>query len=180
MLSVEEALDRVLARVPVNGFMNHSLPGREPRGVIEAFVSPPPGSQHSSFRFLATHLDLAEAERVAAVTRIGEIAAAEAQTMPMILAGDLNAVVGSVPIKRLLADWTLAQGSEPMLTSPAESPRRQIDFILVRPASRWRVIESRVLGEAVASDHRPIFAVLELLPEAAAAESPRKAPVRLH
>mgnify|MGYP000435192757 CR=1 FL=1 len=42
---------------------------------------------------------------------------------------------------------------------------RQIDFILVRPAERWKAIEVRVLDEAVASDHRAIFAVLEILPD---------------
>jgi endonuclease/exonuclease/phosphatase family metal-dependent hydrolase len=42
-------------------------------------------------------------------------------------------------------------------------PVRQIDYILVRPKERWKVVETRVLGEAVASDHRAIFAVIELL-----------------
>jgi endonuclease/exonuclease/phosphatase family metal-dependent hydrolase len=41
-------------------------------------------------------------------------------------------------------------------------PTKQIDFILFRPTERWRVVEVRVLDEAVASDHRAIFAVLEV------------------
>ena len=40
---------------------------------------------------------------------------------------------------------------------------RQIDYILVRPKERWKVIETKVLDEAVASDHRAIFAVIELV-----------------
>ena len=36
-------------------------------------------------------------------------------------------------------------------------------MILFQPAKRWNVIEVRVLDEAVASDHRAIFAVLELV-----------------
>jgi hypothetical protein len=34
--------------------------------------------------------------------------------------------------------------------------------VLFRPADRWRSLEVRVLDEAVASDHRAIFALLEL------------------
>jgi hypothetical protein len=34
--------------------------------------------------------------------------------------------------------------------------------VLFRPAERWEALETRVLDEAVASDHRPIFAILEL------------------
>ena len=49
-----------------------------------------------------------------------------------------------------------------MPTVPVGKPTRQIDFILVRPAARWKVIETKVLDEAVASDHRAIFAILEL------------------
>jgi hypothetical protein len=50
-------------------------------------------------------------------------------------------------------------------TIPVGEPKRQIDFILYRPAPRWKVMETRVLEEAVASDHRAVFCVLELLPE---------------
>ena len=40
---------------------------------------------------------------------------------------------------------------------------RQIDYILVRPKERWKVIKTQGLDEAVASDHRAIFAVIELV-----------------
>jgi endonuclease/exonuclease/phosphatase (EEP) superfamily protein YafD len=41
-------------------------------------------------------------------------------------------------------------------------PSVQIDYILFRPSESWNVVEANVLPEAVASDHRPILAVLEL------------------
>jgi endonuclease/exonuclease/phosphatase (EEP) superfamily protein YafD len=82
---------------------------------------------------------------------------------PAILAGDMNAVPDSKPVAALSRVWTAVQGAAPLLTSPAATPRRQIDYIFVRPANRWRVVEIRVLDEAVASDHRPLFAVVELL-----------------
>lgn len=158
----------VLARLPVNGFINHDLPGREPRGLLEAVITPPPGSTTQLLHLLATHLDLNEPDRLASAARIHAVIASRPAGLPMILAGDMNAVIGSKPISALLVDWTLAQGDQPMLTSPASAPRRQIDLILVRPAARWRVVETRVLEEPVASDHRPILAVLELLPSPAA------------
>jgi endonuclease/exonuclease/phosphatase family metal-dependent hydrolase len=45
---------------------------------------------------------------------------------------------------------------------PVRTPLRQIDYVLFRPATAWKVIDVRVLDEAVASDHRPLLAVLEL------------------
>ena len=154
----------VLSRLPVNGFVNHALPGREPRGVVQAMFDPLTVSSGATFDFLATHLDLNEPARVASAARIKEAIAGRPAGRPMVLAGDMNAVPGSKPIEALLKDWTPAQGAQPLLTSPSANPRRQIDFIFVRPASRWRVAETRVLDEPVASDHRPVFAVLELLP----------------
>jgi len=166
----------VLARLPVNGFVNHNLQGREPRGVIEALISPPAGATGlQAFHFMATHLDLNEGDRLLSANRIHQILADRPAGWPTILAGDLNAVLGSRPLTELLKDWTLAQGEQLLLTSPASAPRRQIDFILVRPAARWRVIENRVLDEPIASDHRPIFAVLELLPDPASSSQPQPA-----
>lgn len=154
----------VLARFPVAGFANHALAGREPRGVIDALVSPPPGTKgKTSFHFLATHLDLNEPDRLAAAARIEQVVNTWPPGTPAILAGDMNAVPGTKPIQALERIWTEAKGQGPLLTSPAQAPKRQIDYIFVRPAARWRVIEARVLDEAVASDHRPLFAVVELL-----------------
>ena len=45
--------------------------------------------------------------------------------------------------------------------SRRSAPRRQIDYVLYRPAGRFRVVEAKVIDETVASDHRPVLAVLE-------------------
>jgi endonuclease/exonuclease/phosphatase family metal-dependent hydrolase len=169
----------VLSRLPVNGFANHPLPGKEPRGVIQAIFDPLPAASGAAFDFLGTHLDLNEPDRLAAVARINETVSERPDGRPMILAGDMNAVPGSKPIEALLRDWTLAQGAQPMLTSPSSNPRRQIDYIFVRPASRWRVVETRVLDEPVASDHRPVFAVLELLPDTGGTQAAQPVPLKL-
>jgi endonuclease/exonuclease/phosphatase family metal-dependent hydrolase len=35
------------------------------------------------------------------------------------------------------------------------------DYVLARPAGSWRAVETTVLDETVASDHRPVLVVLE-------------------
>jgi endonuclease/exonuclease/phosphatase (EEP) superfamily protein YafD len=85
---------------------------------------------------------------------------------PAILAGDLNAVPESAVLKELAMDWRrVSEAAAP--TFPAQRPSRQIDYVLVRPARRWRVVDVRVVEEPLASDHRPLVATLELLPEPA-------------
>lgn len=158
----------LLSRWPVNHLVNHEMPftpGRERRGVIEALILAPPGvTGGADFHLLATHLDTTEADRLLAVNRLKEIVKERPPDWPMILAGDMNATPGSAVVNLLEEDWTAAAAAEPLHTFPAEKPTRQIDFIFFRPAGRWNVIELRVLDESVASDHRPLLAVLEMVP----------------
>jgi endonuclease/exonuclease/phosphatase family metal-dependent hydrolase len=44
-------------------------------------------------------------------------------------------------------------------------PSFRVDYVLVRPAERWRVIDARVLDVPVVFDHRPVLVVLELTDE---------------
>ena len=88
---------------------------------------------------------------------------------PVIVAGDLNAV----PESRVLAGatayledaWT-SGASEPAaddgFTYPAGEPVKRIDYVLYRADDRLRCVERRVIGEPVASDHRPVLAVFAL------------------
>lgn len=77
-----------------------------------------------------------------------------------IFLGDLNDVVGSRTLNLLDRNWKRVN-DVPLPTIPVSEPKRQIDFILVRPAERWKTVEAKVLDEAIASDHRPFFAVIE-------------------
>lgn len=158
----------LLSRWPIAGFANLELPGnpgREKRAVLAADAG--------NFQMLATHLDIAEADRMLAVGRLRELAKEKPAGWPMVLAGDLNAAPGSAPMTALLEDWTAASLGEPLLTIPVEAPRRQIDYVLFRPANRWKVVEARVLEESVASDHRALLVTLELQPASAAAAANR-------
>ena len=50
-------------------------------------------------------------------------------------------------------------------TVPSVNPKKQIDYVLVRPSKRWRVIDVSVIDEKLASDHCPILMTLELISE---------------
>lgn len=150
----------LLSRWPAAEMKNHALPvspRREPRAILEARFGHP-----FAARFLATHLDITRPDRMSAVEALAGIAPAE-DPLPAIFLGDLNDTPESPVLAGLRAQqWvSVVTGA----TIPVGEPKRQIDFILVRPAARWKVIEQRVLDEAVASDHRPIFTVLELSAE---------------
>jgi endonuclease/exonuclease/phosphatase family metal-dependent hydrolase len=155
----------VLSRFEIAREKNHLLPSidqGEQRGVLEVELKLP--GEAPPLLFLNTHLDARrpDAERVASARSINELVA-KVPKRPALLAGDLNDVAESETLKVFAGDWSKTNDAV-LSTIPADRPRRQIDFVLYRPASAWRVVECRVLDEAVASDHRPILAVLELQP----------------
>lgn len=155
----------VLSRFPIVSSKVHKFPndaGAEQRGAVEAEIAPTRGS---SFRLFATHLDFgrkdaSEADRQGAIRLVNERVATTGQ--PAIFAGDFNCLPGSKTIDTILETWAQSNASE-ALTVPVDRPARQIDFVFLRPKDRWKVIDVKVLDEAVASDHRPILATVELL-----------------
>lgn len=154
----------MLTRLPIVDRRNVHLPSfykDEQRGCLVVDLTAP--GHAGTIRVFATHLDYRppDGERLASASLI-ETLAAEENDRPMILMGDLNAQPDSAVLQKFDETWTRTN-TEPMPTFPVAEPTRQIDYILVRPSNRWRVVEVRVLDEKVASDHRPIFAVLELI-----------------
>jgi endonuclease/exonuclease/phosphatase family metal-dependent hydrolase len=154
----------VLSKLPIAGWKNLKLPSHyvgEQRGCLVVDLTAP-DAKKTPFRFLATHIDYRsdDAERMDSVKTIARVIE-DHPDVPAILAGDLNALPDTRVLAAFGETWTRTD-SAPTLTFPADKPDRQIDYILVRPAPRWKVVELRVLDEPVASDHRPLFAVLEL------------------
>jgi endonuclease/exonuclease/phosphatase family metal-dependent hydrolase len=153
----------VLSRFPLAGVRTDPLPGKagqEARVVMRAAVEP--GGGWPAVTVLDTHLQHDDGPtRETQVARIDELFGAAAGAI--VLAGDLNATPGSPPIRALARNWAFATepGGKGLLTIPAGAPRQQIDYVLVRPAGAFRVAEARVVEEPVASDHRPVLAVLE-------------------
>ncbi len=133
--------------------------GKEPRAALEVSVVLKSGD---TIRFIGTHLDHTrdERDRINQATRLNYLFTGDRR--PSILAGDLNATPGSRTMEILFSEWT-PSSREYVPTSPSTDPARKIDYILFRPAQRWRVIETRVIDERIASDHCPVISVLELI-----------------
>lgn len=158
--------EAILSRYPFIETRNHGLPfspGHEPRAAIAAVVRI--GTGGPDLIFVGTHLDHTRdpADRIAQARRINGSFVRE-NGPPTVLAGDLNAAPGSGPMNLMLSYWTDASGGSPAPTIPVVSPNRRIDYVLYRPAAAWRVVESRVIDERLASDHRPLLVVLEYIP----------------
>jgi endonuclease/exonuclease/phosphatase family metal-dependent hydrolase len=123
----------------------------------------------TEFLFLCTHLDYRppDEERMASAKSINELI--EKRSEPAIIAGDFNALPDSKPIEEFRKQWKVVglqseaktPNALPLLTFPSDKPDRWIDYVMVRPAEKWKVVEVRVLEESVASDHRPLLAVLK-------------------
>lgn len=150
----------ILSRLPIVRHENHKLPSDykgEQRGVLEVEVSDKEGE---TLLFLCTHLDYRpdDHERMASVATIEKVVAGHDGKVA-ILVGDMNATPDSRVMAELAKSWGRSNDN-PLLTFPAANPNKQIDYILFRPTNKWSVVESRVLHEPVASDHRGLMAVL--------------------
>ena len=141
---------------------NHPLPyteGKEPRAALEAVFILASGD---TICFIGTHLDH-ESEDYNRQSQADEINRIYANTSkPTILAGDLNATPESPVMQSLFKFWTPAF-TEFLPTYPSMNPKKKIDYILYKPAKRWRVLSKKVVCDEVASDHCGVFVVMELL-----------------
>jgi len=138
-------------------------PGNEPRAALEVLVLLPP---NDTIAFVGTHLDHTrdEKDRIAQAKKINEVFSSN--KYPTILAGDLNAIPGSIPISILEEMWQPSYDIEnPAPTFTSENPEKKIDYIMFYPKNRWRVIETKVIADPIASDHCAYLVILELLDE---------------
>jgi len=161
----------VLTNLPVLDVLIHPLPYTEatpelttyPRAAIAVTVTAPDGKP---LRFISTHFQHnVESDRVNQAHAINELFAADGDEIPTILAGDMNATPDAEPVKVLLTKWQNAIDEAAAPTVPSQNPTSRIDYIFYRSGGHFRVEETRVIDEPMASDHRPVFAVLTLVGE---------------
>ena len=167
----------ILSRTPPGPVQTHALPGRPDaeRRIAASTTVRPWGERGPGVLFVGTHLDHVrdDSDRLRQADEINRLFVAPGDEKPAILTGDLNAGPESEVMKRFAAHWhdSAAGAKRAAPTVPAEKPTRRIDYVLLRPKGAWRVIETTVIEEPVASDHRPVLAVLEW--RAQAPEAPR-------
>ncbi|MEC9046380.1 MAG: endonuclease/exonuclease/phosphatase family protein [Planctomycetota bacterium] len=162
--------DAILCRYPFTYVGNESIPSasssRYQAMAIDVDVSKVFG-EGASVRFVNTHFDwlktIGSQEARLAACQVIERAFFQDYQGPALLAGDLNAVPGSAPLRRLgELGWFFTDLGEPRFTIGAPKPDRQIDYVLVRPKRAWQVRKLRVMDEPVASDHLPVVMELSL------------------
>lgn len=151
----------VLTRLPVRAIVVHAIPpaSGSALSVLEVEVETDSGRPVS---LVSVHLAGSTEERLAQADAVTGIF--RSRDHPVILAGDFNGRPGGPVLERLAADWTVARKSGPYYTYPSDAPDREIDFVMARRSDRIEVVAHRVVPEPVASDHRPIFAVLRIEP----------------
>jgi endonuclease/exonuclease/phosphatase family metal-dependent hydrolase len=149
----------ILSRFPIKSLTVHWLPGvpdRQRRIAGEARVD----IEGKGVSFVTTHLHHFDAKfRRQQAEKLNELFGNVDR--PVILAGDLNATPESPPIRALSRAWTLGTSNPDLKSGPSQNPWSKIDYILFRPAGTYRASDEAVIDEAVASDHRPVFVVLE-------------------
>ena len=127
------------------------LPGEEPRVLLVV--------ETKDYVLACTHLDLEEEARLASVPLIVE--EAQRWQKPFILAGDWNDTLGSPLLQAITKSFTLLSGNTP--TFPADKPQECIDFIALFNTQTADALDSIVIDEPAASDHRPLVVTLSLV-----------------
>jgi endonuclease/exonuclease/phosphatase family metal-dependent hydrolase len=143
--------EAILTRVKPDEVRVHALPhdqGSEPRAALAVRLKP--YEDLPELLFVGTHLcHQREANRVAQAKEINRLFPVEGGP-PCLLAGDLNARAASQTMMEFGKQW---KDALPDLST--------IDYVLVRKSDPWDVIETTVIDDRVASDHRPVLIVLE-------------------
>lgn len=155
----------VLSRWPLQAPRNWALPSsghREPRVALTVLVHA--GEDGPLLQFTSTHLDQwrESIDQLRQARCLNEMLAST-DSLPGILAGDFNARPGTEVMAVLDDRWTnpVALAADEYVNRDGRRRGPRGDYVLVRPAGEWRVIEARTLDDRTASDHRPVLAVVE-------------------
>jgi len=149
----------VLSALPFADSTNHRLPeGPEPRSSLAIRVQLP--DEADDLVFAGIHFYRTAEERMAQAGRLLEVL--EPEEGPVILAGDFNSTPDSEVMGFIGETFAIPDKGDDHFTFRSDRPDREIDFIVARPAERFTVVESRVIDEPVASDHRPLLLVVEV------------------
>lgn len=151
----------VLSKYLITDTQTYHLPkaevkGGEPRVLAAVTLTLTDGK---SIRFGSTHLEAFNStSRLMQIVEINRIAGKT--SLPFIIAGDLNAAVGSDVIKTLDTQFTRTCSNCPA-TFWEGNETGAIDFIAYSPKVAFTVVSHQVVQNKEASDHMPVVAELK-------------------
>lgn len=129
-----------------------SVPGREPRGAIEAEVE----TRGQRFRAVSTHFGLRHGERRAQAHMLAQ-QVLQGTSDPVLLLGDFNDWMPGAPALRPLAGHIARLGRA--ASFPARFPVFALDRLMVRGLEADGPVQvHRTALSGLASDHLPLFA----------------------
>jgi len=153
----------ILSRFPLTNQQTYKLPKNADAKAEQRVLAIATAeiAKNQFIRFASTHLDAQRPEenRIMQAKEIVKLTANE--TLPLIVAGDLNAAPGTESISIFDTAFTRTC-SECAFTIPVINPRKTIDHIAFKIGNPFKVITHEVIPERYASDHLPVLAVLEL------------------
>ena len=153
----------ILSKFPLSDPQSFKLPdNKDPKAEPRIFgVATATLNNGKKIRFASTHLDAQQSEenRILQIKEINKITRNE--TLPIIIAGDLNAATNSEPIRVFDQQFTRTC-TDCGYTIPIINPKYTIDHIAFKKGSDFQIISHQVIDEKYASDHLPILAVLQL------------------
>ena len=131
---------------------SYALPGREEARTLLV-------AEFDDYVFACTHLSLNDDDRMASLPTIERIA--DSYDKPFIIAGDWNSHPDSPFIKALSEKFKICSRKLP--SYPADKPDECLDYIVVYTKHcHTTTRDAQVVEDTVTSDHRPIYADIEL------------------
>ncbi len=154
----------ILSKFPMENMKNIALPTNETTNgehrTLAIATLTLPGNK--KIVFTCTHFDAqrSDTNRQLQIKKVLELLKEE--TLPVIIAGDLNSEPNSSVISQLDSYFSRSCINGCPFTIPEKNPNKTIDYIAYAPRARFIVLSHKVVDEEYASDHRPVVATLEL------------------
>ena len=150
----------ILSRFPIEHAETWRLTdGNEPR-VAQAIRFKTPSGE--SITAACVHFDWVDDDGFRFTQASETMARLRDLDTPWIVLGDFNDTPDSRTMRGFHAlGRDASKPRDATATFPADDPRIEIDFIVTGPGDHWTVDEVEVIDEGVASDHRPVIAVLQ-------------------
>ena len=151
----------ILSRFPITRATPVRLPdGNEPRVALIAELRLPDAR---TIAVVNVHFDWVSADGFRFAQASALAAVLDTLSVPYILLGDFNDEPGSRTLELFQRRATeLKKLEADRMTFSSTDPTKEIDFVFAAPAASWSAGVARPVTERVASDHRPVLAIVTL------------------